>query len=66
MREGETLPPGTDVVLIARRDLRELAERGGLNAVRARLAELISQVDGARPEEALEPGESPRGMEGSR
>jgi ribonuclease P protein component len=66
MREGETLPPGTDVVLIARRDLRELAERGGLNAVRARLAELISQVDGARPDGALEPGEAARGMEGSR
>ena len=65
-REGARLPPGTDVVLIARRDLRELAERGGLSAVRARLADLISQVDGARPAQALERSEATRGMEGSR
>ena len=63
MREGARLPPGTDVVLIARRDLRELAERGGLSAVRARLAELISQVDGARPEQAPERSEVARGRE---
>jgi ribonuclease P protein component len=66
MHEGARLPPGTDVVLIARRDLRELAARGGLSAVRARLAELISQVDGARPEQAPQRSELARGMEGPR
>ena len=45
--EGERLPPGTDVVLVARRDIRELAEREGLSGVRRLLADLISRVDGS-------------------
>ncbi len=47
--EGAVLPPGTDVVLVARRDLRELAAREGLAGVRELLAELLSHVAGARP-----------------
>jgi ribonuclease P protein component len=50
MREGERLPPGTDVVLVARRDIRDLADREGLNGVRRLLAGLISRVDGAAEE----------------
>jgi ribonuclease P protein component len=45
--EGERLPAGTDVVLVARRDIRDLAEREGLGGVRGLLAELISRVEGA-------------------
>ena len=52
MREGKRLPPGTDVVLVARRDIRELAEREGLTGVSGLLAELISQVDGTTKEPA--------------
>jgi ribonuclease P protein component len=52
MREGERLPPGTDVVLVARRDIRDLADREGLNGVRRLLAGLISRVEGAAEEPA--------------
>ena len=52
MREWERLPPGTDVVLVARRDIRELAEREGLNGVRRLLAGLISRVEGSAQEPA--------------
>ncbi len=45
--EGAALPPGTDVVLVARRDIRELAEREGLEGVRELLAELLARVPGA-------------------
>jgi ribonuclease P protein component len=46
--EGAALPPGTDVVLVARRDIRDLAEREGLTGVRELLAELLARVPGAR------------------
>jgi ribonuclease P protein component len=52
MREGDRLAPGTDVVLVARRDLRDLVEREGLNGVRRLVAELISRVEGAPGETA--------------
>jgi ribonuclease P protein component len=51
-REGERLPSGTDVVLVARRDIRELAEREGLSGVRGLLSELISRVEGSAEEPA--------------
>lgn len=54
-REGERLPPGTDVVLVARRDIRELAEREGLSGVRRLLAGLISRVEGSAEEQARRP-----------
>src|SRR5579862_4026659 len=46
MREGDRLPAGVDVVLVARRDIRELAEREGLSGVAGRLGELISRAAG--------------------
>jgi ribonuclease P protein component len=48
MREEERLPAGTDVVLVARRDIRDLVDREGLNGVRGLLAELMSRVDGGQ------------------
>ena len=48
--EGEGLPPGTDVVVVARPAIRELADRDGLAGVRAALAELISKASGGRAE----------------
>ena len=54
MREGSRLPAGADVVVVARRDIREVAEREGLDGVQRRLADLISQVDGAVPAEPRE------------
>jgi ribonuclease P protein component len=42
--EAESLPPGTDAVIVARRDARQLAEREGLAGVRSALAELIARV----------------------
>jgi ribonuclease P protein component len=45
--EAARLPPGQDVVVVARPPARELAERAGLAGVRAELAELVSKVAGA-------------------
>lgn len=66
-RESTGLPPGTDAVVVARRDARSLAEREGLTGVQRALASLIGSVTGAeaagnraegRPdsEPAVEPG----------
>ena len=44
--EGAQLPAGTDAVVLARRDARELAEREGLAGIRRALAELIARVPG--------------------
>ena len=57
-REGGKLPVGADVVLVARADIREVAERDGLGGVRARLAELVSEVEGAVPVEDTEKSEA--------
>jgi ribonuclease P protein component len=46
-RESSRLPPGTDAVVVARADAKALAEREGLSGVRARLGDLIEQVDGS-------------------
>ncbi len=45
--EGERLPPGTDAVVVARRDARSLAQSEGLSGVRRSLAGLIDRVSGA-------------------
>jgi ribonuclease P protein component len=42
--EGTAVPANHDVVIKARPDVRELAERDGLEAVRAALAELLDQA----------------------
>jgi ribonuclease P protein component len=38
---GEALPPGHDVVIVARPDIKELAEREGLAGVTRALGELV-------------------------
>ena len=47
--EGERLPSDTDVVVVARPEARELAEREGLEGLRAALAELIARSAGEKP-----------------
>ena len=42
--EAERLPATSDYVVVARSDVRELAERGGMPAVREALAELAGQL----------------------
>jgi ribonuclease P protein component len=42
--ERAALPAGLDVVVVARPELRALAEREGLDGVRNALAELIARV----------------------
>jgi ribonuclease P protein component len=44
--ESGQLPAGTDAVVLARRDARELAEREGLAGLRRALSELIGRVAG--------------------
>lgn len=45
--ESARLPAGQDVVVVARPEARELAERDGLAGVRGALAELVSKVASA-------------------
>jgi ribonuclease P protein component len=45
--EAERLPDGSDYVVVARPDARELAEREGMPGVRTALAELVDQLGGA-------------------
>ena len=45
--ECQALPAGTDAVVVARAEVRGLAERQGLEGVRAALAELIGQASGS-------------------
>jgi ribonuclease P protein component len=42
--EGARVPAGHDVVVVARPDVRELAERVGLDGVRTALGELVDQA----------------------
>jgi ribonuclease P protein component len=44
--ECERLPDGSDYVVVARPDARELAERDGMPGVRAALAELVDGLAG--------------------
>ncbi len=60
--EAQRLPPGADVVVIARPGARELAEREGMNGIRSALGELISKVPGAAGAEIAAVG--PHGVEG--
>ncbi|HET6508813.1 MAG TPA: ribonuclease P protein component [Baekduia sp.] len=47
--EGQRLPPDTDAVVVARPEARDLAEREGLDGVRAALGELIGRSVGDKP-----------------
>lgn len=46
-RVAGELPPGLDVVVVARPDAREAAEREGLPAIEGALRELLGQAAGA-------------------
>jgi ribonuclease P protein component len=46
--EAERLPDGSDYVVVARPDARELAERDGMPGVRGALSELVDQLGGSR------------------
>jgi ribonuclease P protein component len=48
--EVERLPSGSDYVVVARPDSRELAEREGMAGVRAALAELVDAMSGGGQE----------------
>jgi ribonuclease P protein component len=61
--EAERLPAGSDYVVVARPDSRELAEREGTNGVRTALAELVDAMSGAKPARAAGEAPDPRGEE---
>jgi ribonuclease P protein component len=44
--EAERLPDGSDYVVVARPDARELAERDGMPGIRGALSELVDQLGG--------------------
>lgn len=46
-QEAERLPEGSDYVVVARPDARDLAEREGTGGVRGALAELVDAMGGA-------------------
>jgi ribonuclease P protein component len=48
--EAERLPAGSDYVVVARPDSRELAGREGMNGVRTALAELVDAMSGGEKE----------------
>jgi ribonuclease P protein component len=48
--ESERLPDGSDYVVVARPDSRELAEREGMAGVRTALAELVDAMSGGGKE----------------
>jgi ribonuclease P protein component len=54
-QEAHRLGPGTDLVVVARRGARELAERESLAGIHRALAELIDRV-GAPASESRLPG----------
>jgi ribonuclease P protein component len=50
--EADRLPAGSDYVVVARPDSRELAEREGMTGVRSSLAELVQAMGGGQEEAA--------------
>jgi ribonuclease P protein component len=48
--EGARLPAGTDVVIVARREARALAESEGLAGIQRSLAGLIDRVAASEPQ----------------
>ena len=58
--ESARLPSGSDAVVVARQGARDLAEREGLEGIRAALSELIDRVVGSSAQDqsaAERPGE---------
>ena len=56
--EAERLPSGSDYVVVARPDARELAEREGMPGVRTALAELVDALRGG-PDRAESGADTP-------
>lgn len=54
--ESEAMPADLDVVVVARPDARELAEREGLAGVQRELAELVARLSGSGSGPAEAPG----------
>jgi ribonuclease P protein component len=50
--EAERLPAGSDYVVVARPDSRDLAEREGMPGVRTALAELVDAMSGTKRAES--------------
>lgn len=50
--ESDGLPPGTDVVLVARHGANALAEREGLAGVQRELRQLLERLGESRPPES--------------
>jgi ribonuclease P protein component len=46
--EAERLPDGSDYVVVARPDARELTEREGMSGIRSALAELVDAMSGGK------------------
>jgi ribonuclease P protein component len=46
--EAERLPEGSDYVVVARPDARELTEREGMSGIRTALAELVDAMSGGK------------------
>jgi len=46
--EAERLPDGSDYVVVARPDARDLAEREGMSGIRIALAELVDAMSGGK------------------
>jgi ribonuclease P protein component len=62
--ESEHLPSGTDVVVVARREAKSLAEREGLAGIRRVLGELLTRASGLPGAAASGgPGATPSGAE---
>jgi ribonuclease P protein component len=55
--EAERLPVGSDYVVVARPDLRELADREGMPGVRGALAELVDALGAPAGDEASGTGQ---------
>jgi ribonuclease P protein component len=50
--EAVRLPPGSDYVVVARRDARQLVEREGSAGIRTALSELVDGLGGSASSEA--------------
>jgi ribonuclease P protein component len=58
--EAERLPEGSDYVVVARPDARELVERDGTAGVCVALAELVDSLGGGDAHDSAEPAEPDR------
>lgn len=59
--EASALPAGTDAVVVARQEARPLAEREGLDGIRAALSELLTRAGFGDGGSAADTGPHPSG-----